>query len=379
MATLVVYAKTSDGFITSSYDGVYTTARAGTGTLQVDTAYEAVNVGQSVGGQYTSYACYEAFFQYDTSSLPGTAIVSAVKEELYLYSDHTVTDYTEEVRTIDWGTELTTADYVAGANLGNYTLLSSKAISPSAGYNEFPTSANFVSAINKTGDTRLFHSSSRLRTGNQPTGNEFVLWYDADRTGTSQDPKLTIEYYIGGGSESMVGISADGAGYQALYGGSESKVYIKAVGAGYSPNVLRFLQEPVVSIQNPVATHVIVTSPTNTYTAYITPEPAAADRIERAVTISEGNATVCQAVAEALIERWGVEQITVTGRIPLTLILDFKEYVYISIPFAGISQEMQLQSKVHTIGSSDTYTTVTLGSVYVGDNELIARILEEMG
>ena len=119
--------------------------------------------------------------------------------------------------------------------------------------------------------------------------------------------------------KSTVGISADGAGYQALYGGSGIKVYIKAVGAGYSPNVLRFLQEPVVSIQNPVATHVIVTSPTNTYTAYITPEPAAADRIERAVTISEGNATVCQAVAEALIERWGVEQITVTGRIPLTL------------------------------------------------------------
>ena len=125
-----------------------------------------------------------------------------------------------------------------------------------------------------------------------------------------------MEYAYGGGSESTVGISADGAGYQALYGGSESKVYIKAVGAGYSPNVLRFLQEPVVSIQNPVATHVIVTSPTNTYTAYITPEPAAADRIERAVTISEGNATVCQAVAEALIERWGVEQITVTGQNP---------------------------------------------------------------
>jgi hypothetical protein len=379
MATLVVYAKTSDGFITSMYDEVYATARAGAGTLMVDTAYEAVNVGQNVGGQYTSYACYEAFFQYDTSSLPGTAIVSAVKEELYLYSDHTVTNYTEEVRTIDWGTELTTADYVAGANLGNYTLLSSKAVSPSAGYNEFPTSANFVSAINKTGDTRLFHSSSRHRIGNEPSGAEFALWYSTDETGTDKDPKLTIDYYIGGGSESTTKISAIGGGYQALYGGSESAVHIKAVGAGYAPNVLRFLQEPVVSIQNPVATHVIVTSPTNTYTAYVTPEPAAADRIERAVTISEGNATVCQAVAEALIARWGVEQITVTGRIPLTLILDFKEYVYISIPFAGIAQEMQLQSKVHTIGSSDAYTTVTLGSVYVGDNELIARILEEMG
>lgn len=376
MATLVVYAKTSDGYITSSNE-TYVTARAGTGTLQVDTEYTAVNVGQWNGG--SSFQIYEAFFQYDTSALPDASFVSTVKEELYLYSDHTATDYTEEVRAFDWGDTLTTADWIAGANLGNYTLLSSKSVNPSAGYNEFPTSAAFIAAINKTGSTRLFHSSSRHRIGNEPSGAEFTLWYSTDETGTDKDPKLTIDYYIGGGSESTTKISAIGGGYQALYGGSESAVHIKAVGAGYAPNVLRFLQEPVVSIQNPVATHVIVTSPTNTYTAYVTPEPAAADRIERAVTISEGNATVCQAVAEALIARWGVEQITVTGRIPLTLILDFKEYVYISIPFAGIAQEMQLQSKIHTISSSDTYTTVTLGSVYVGDNELIARILEEMG
>lgn len=376
MATLTVYAKTSDGYLDSSSTD-YSTARAGTGTLSVYTINNALMCGQILLGD--SYHVYEAFLQYDTSALPDASVISSVKEELYLALDQSYTDYTEEVRAYDWGDTLTTDDWVAGANLGNYTLLSSKTVSPSAGYNEFPTSANFIAAISKTGDTRLFHSSNRQRAGNTPIGGESVNWYSADQSGTTQDPKLTIEYYIGGGSESTIGISANGAGYQALYGGSESAVHIKAVGAGYAPNVLRFLQEPVVSIQNPVATHVIVTSPTNTYTAYVTPEPAAADRIERAVTISEGNATVCQAVAEALIARWGVEQITVTGRIPLTLILDFKEYVYISIPFAGISQEMQLQSKVHTIGSSDTYTTVTLGSVYVGDNELIARILEEMG
>lgn len=377
MATLTVYAKTSDGYL-DSYSTDYSTARAGTGTLYVDTTNNALVCGQTLLGD--TYHVYEAFLQYDTSALPDASVISSVKEELYLSLDQSYTaDYTEEVRAYDWGDTLTADDWVAGANLGNYTLLSSKTVSPSAGYNEFPTSADFVAAINKTGDTRLFHSSNRHRIGNAPIGGENVNWYSADQSGTTQDPKLTIEYYIGGGSESTIGISADGAGYQALYGGSESAVHIKAVGAGYAPNVLRFLQEPVVSIQNPVATHVIVTSPTNTYTAYVTPEPAAADRIERAVTISEGNATVCQAVAEALIARWGVEQITVTGRIPLTLILDFKEYVYISIPFAGIAQEMQLQSKIHTISSSDTYTTVTLGSVYVGDNELIARILEEMG
>lgn len=376
MATLVVYAS-ADGEL-DSYDDTYSVARAGTGYITMDAVSNAFRCGQFLWD--TTYHVYEAFTQYDTSAIPDYAYVSTAKEELYLAIDVTyASDYSEEVRAYDWGTTLTTADYVAGGNLGNYTLLSSKTVSPSAGYNEFPTSAAFIAAINKTGSTRLFHSSNRVRANTTPSGSEYIQWYSVDQIGTDKDPKLTIDYYIGGGSESATKISAIGGGYQALYGGSESAVHIKAVGAGYAPNVLRFLQEPVVSIQNPVATHVIVTSPTNTYTAYVTPEPAAADRIERAVTISEGNATVCQAVAEALIARWGVEQITVTGRIPLTLILDFKEYVYISIPFAGIAQEMQLQSKIHTISSSDTYTTVTLGSVYVGDNELIARILEEMG
>jgi hypothetical protein len=142
---------------------------------------------------------------------------------------------------------------------------------------------------------------------------------------------------------------------------------------------LRFLEAPTVDITNPIATHVIVTSPTNTYTAHTTPEAAAADMIERAVTIAEGNATVCQAVAEALIARWGVEQISVTGKIPLMLTLDFKEYVHITIPYANIDTDMQLQRKIHTILSNDTYTTITLGNISVDANELIARILDELG
>lgn len=324
---------------------------------------------------------YEYFSQYDLSSIDEAALILSVKEYLYLnyYSNNYSVSTVDESRIFDWTPPGGQGTYVKSDDLGGLTLLSSKTVDNTVGYHEFPSSNNFISAVSSTSLLGVVHCSTRYRTKSAPSGSEYWTWYSAYESGTDKDPKLVVEYAYGGGSESTIRISADGAGYQALYGGSESAVHIKAVGAGYSPNVLRFLQEPVVSIQNPVATHVIVTSPTSTYTAHITPEPAAADRIERAVTISEGNATVCQAVAEALIARWGVEQITVTGRIPLTLILDFKEYVYISIPFAGISREMQLQSKVHTISSSDAYTTVTLGSVYVGDNELIARILEEMG
>ena len=157
MATLTVYAKTSDGYI-DSYSTDYSAARAGTGTLYVDTPGDTLSCGQFLIGD--TYHVYEAFFQYDTSALPDASVVFAVKEELYLSLDQSYTDYTEEVRTYDWGDTLTTDDWVAGANLGNYTLLSSRTVNPSAGYNEFPTSANFIAAISKTGDTRLFHSSN---------------------------------------------------------------------------------------------------------------------------------------------------------------------------------------------------------------------------
>ena len=228
MATLVVYAKASDGYINSSHSD-YAIARAG-GSLGYDSSGAYVICGQR--NSSAVFYCYEAFFQYDTSSLFDTAIVTAAKEELYLYSDLTTTDYTEEVRTFDWGDTLTTADWVAGANLGNYTLLSSKAVSPSAGYNEFPTSANFIAAINTTGDTRLFHSSDRHRLGNEPTedGDEYIMWYSTDQTGTDNDLKLTIDYTIGGGSISTVNISSIGGGYEALYGGSNSTVNISAIG-----------------------------------------------------------------------------------------------------------------------------------------------------
>ena len=379
MATLTIYANSNHGGI-RFYSPLYSQVTEGVGNRVWDSMDSGYRVGQEFSGG-TDYNMYEYFSQYDLSSIDGAMLILSAKEYLYLnyYSNFYSVSTVDESRIFDWTPPGGQGTYVKSDDLGGCTLLSSKTVDNTAGYHEFPSSENFIQAVSSTSLLNVVHCSTRYRTKSAPSGSEYWTWYSSYNTGTDKDPKLVVEYAYGGGSESTVGISADGAGYQALYGGSESKVYIKAVGAGYSPNVLRFLQEPVVSIQNPVATHVIVTSPTNTYTAYIAPEPAAADRIERAVTISEGNATVCQAVAEALIARWGVEQITVKGRIPLTLILDFKEYVYISIPFAGISEEMQLQSKVHTIGSSDTYTTVTLGSVYVGDNELIARILEEMG
>ncbi len=190
MATLTVYSKTSDGRIWSS-SAVYATARTGFTISTNDTA-TTMNCGQSYSDP--TYWCMEIFTQYDTSAIPDGDVIVSAKEELFLWSDSTLQDYTEEVREYDWGAALGDGDWVSGEDLGDLTLLSSKLVDPAAGYNIFPDSANFRAAINKAGDTRLMHNSDRHRIGNTPVGTEHVGWYSADQAGTDNDPKLTVEY-----------------------------------------------------------------------------------------------------------------------------------------------------------------------------------------
>ena len=352
MATLTVYAEASDGRITSS-STTYATARSGSSLVVNTTA--AMMVGQRYLS--TTYYTYLGYTQYDTSSLSGQE-VSAAAEYLYLSGDSTDADYLEEVRAYDWSTTLTTADWVAGANLGDYTLLSSKTVSPSAGYNEFPTSANFIANINTGGFTRLVHSSSRHRNGDVPTASEFVSWLSSEAAGTTSDPKLVITYAPP--VPNTVNISGAGD--------------ISAAGSSYFP--LNFLAEPQATVRAPIATHITVKSPTNSYTAIISPTPTEATKIERIVNIDTGNATVCQAIAEELIGRWGRQQVSVSGVIPLDVRLKFKEKLHIKIPQAGIDEPLTLQRKQHDVFAGTT--SIVCGDIILDDNELIARMLQDL-
>lgn len=193
MATLTIYGEASDGYVQSS-DPVYSNARAGTGTSAVDNTSIGLYTGQTF---ITVYRCYQGFIQYNTSAIGETAAITSVSELLYLYNDLSDADFTIEVRSVDWGASLEVSDFVAGVKLGSYTLLSSKTSDTYAsGYNEFSSSSSFISAINKTGNTKIMHSSNRQRLGNTPTQREYVRWYSADQTGTDQDPKLVITYTV---------------------------------------------------------------------------------------------------------------------------------------------------------------------------------------
>jgi hypothetical protein len=85
---------------------------------------------------------------------------------------------------------------------------------------------------------------------------------------------------------------------------------------------------------------------------------------------------VCQNIAEQLIARWGAEQKSVTGKIPLNLTLDLKQKIHVQIAEAGIDEEMILQKKEHDLNAGTT--TLTLGDIILDDAELIARIIDDL-
>lgn len=420
MATLTVYATvgfgSNSGRLESRSDN-YDNARAGTSVYISNFNFY---VGQRMVSD-TSYYVWEGFAEFDTSTIGTGSNVSSVALSAYLLGNNANVSYTEEVRAYDFGT-LDTSDFVAGANLGNYTLVASLSATSSLATNQYHQYTNetvFISNINKSGYTRLFHSSSRTRAGTIAYLTSEYLTYDI---GTNK-PKLVIEYFqpVTGGSEVNVDITAEGSGTKKTESGSEADVDITAEGSGtkktesgsevdvditaeggagekiaYSTSsygsvsvtaegggrgivIYQFISDPTVKLQQPVATHVKVVSPdyTTGYTAVISPAPSADKAKYRFVEIPEGDSTVCQQVAESLLAKWSVERKNVVGKISLNFALKFEEYVYVVIPQAGIDEELIIQKLVHNI--SNMTTTMTLGDdVLLNDDELIARIIDEL-
>lgn len=190
MTTSTFYSVTLDGGIDSE-SGVYATARAGN-QLGAATGLTSVDVGQSTAG---AYEVLEAFFYWDTSAIDDTDTIDSATLSLYGNFDNSTTDFVMEARAHTWsGSGLTTADWVAGADLSGKTLLATfntSGFSTSA-YNDFTSDAAFVSNISKTGNTELLVCSKEQTDNSAPTTAEWVRVSTADVGGTTQDPKLVV-------------------------------------------------------------------------------------------------------------------------------------------------------------------------------------------
>lgn len=197
MATTTVYASSTDGDIQSS-NATYLTARSG-GTLTAGTSGTFFFVGQNL--KAGNYSCYEAFLNYDLvgGGIPAGTVATAASLTFGLFSDGSVTDFVVEARTHDWGSSLTTADWVAGSSLSGKTLLASLSTSGIANPFTLTNSGTaLLDAVNTAlagdGILRVLLCSDRHGAGTAPTGSELLQVYSTDQTGTTNDPKIDVTY-----------------------------------------------------------------------------------------------------------------------------------------------------------------------------------------
>jgi hypothetical protein len=193
MAVLTVYGNVNDAQIESS-NAVYATARAGSGFfVSTGTVHQ---IGQYLSGGL--YVVKEYLVSFDTTVLPPGAVVTSAVLSIKgggVSPDESVTDFTIEARTKDFGASVDAADWVAGADLAALTLRAHFDTSAgwSSDYNVFTDDA-LAAAIAVDGTTYLLLCSSRHRNNNAPTGLEQVGVKAVDTTGTADDPKLVITY-----------------------------------------------------------------------------------------------------------------------------------------------------------------------------------------
>ena len=187
MTTYTIFSDASDGQI-SSNNASYATARSG-GSLVATT-----NGTSFTTGQVADFTCYEIFIGWDTSAINDAETVSSATISLYGSVNQSTTDFTMNVRDFNWGSTLTTADWIAGASLSGNTLLATFDTTGYAttGYNDFTSQAAILTSVSKTAFTYVVVSSSRHEGNNQPSGNEFVQAWAADQAGTTNDPKIVV-------------------------------------------------------------------------------------------------------------------------------------------------------------------------------------------
>ncbi len=191
MSVIVIYGDTADDDANGS-NATYATARS----TFVFTNISGLPTLLACGQQFSAgnYLCMESFIAFDTSVVgTGKAVLSATLA-LQVAEDNTTTNFTAEARLKTWLPGVAAGDWVAGANLGNQTLLSSYDLANLPGtfqYIDFVDAA-MAANINRTGNTEMLICSSRHRGNNTPVGPEFVYWAAADTNGTGNDPKLTL-------------------------------------------------------------------------------------------------------------------------------------------------------------------------------------------
>jgi len=198
VTTSTFFAATNDGEL-FSLSSVYVTMQAGAGFSTTTTA-TTHRGGQGKSGP--NFQGFQFFMDFDTSSIPDTDEISAVTLSLRGEVDQSATDFVSEVYVFDWDTTVTTADWRTPTQIGSLTRVATHNSSGFSGaYLAFTSDAAFLTAINKTGSTRLMVTSDRFRASTEPTALEYIVW--ASGNASTREPKLVVEHAAGAEAQNV--------------------------------------------------------------------------------------------------------------------------------------------------------------------------------
>lgn len=195
MPTVTIFGDIADADVYGN-NTIYSSAAAGSPSNAGFSGPTELGVGQLFSSP--TYYSIESFIGFDTSVLTSAALFPSATLSLATATANSVSG-NFNARFYDWGTTVTSVDFVAGSSLSGLTLLASYPAASLQGvnnYNNFTSQGAFAGAINKVGFTRMVISSSLHEAGTPPTGTEYVGFRSADTAGTTLDPKLVIVYTL---------------------------------------------------------------------------------------------------------------------------------------------------------------------------------------
>lgn len=190
MTTTIAYADASDGRLISTAV-TYASARAGTGTITVNSAETTLPYGQSYNG--STYGVSVSYLRWAHTPPAGEQVTGAAFQLHHASATGAAVARDLEIRASDWGTTLEAADWVASTAWGGLALFGTAVGTQSAsGKVVLAGSASLVSHLNfpSTTHVRVMLTSKNARTGATPTADEVSYVSAVDMAGTAYDPAL---------------------------------------------------------------------------------------------------------------------------------------------------------------------------------------------
>jgi len=148
------------------------------------------------GSSYSkgTYTIYRQCHEFDTSGIADDATITAAS----LYLKCAVVTYASTVLNVFQGSQATPPTG------GDYDAFGSTSFGKSSGdwandtYKSIALNSSGISAINKTGSTKLFFRDDYDLNDEPPSGQSYISIYMADQSGTGSDPYLDVTTGAGG-------------------------------------------------------------------------------------------------------------------------------------------------------------------------------------